>query len=202
MQRILWLLPSPSFPPTTPNSASTVAPYSFAVSTTPFTVLIFSSSGKSEPSSITDVKPISRACSTVSTFNPWSRCTAISTLAFSAAEIIIGPINSKGELLSLTSAICKIIGASSSSAALTAPITISILPTEKAPMATPFSSARASNSFIATSDKNNTYLSKYYIQHTKNICIIITRSGCISMFEAVKKDLQNLYKITRKASLA
>ena len=66
-------------------------------------------------------------------------------LAARAAETIIGPMSSSGECRRRFSAICRMTGVSLSSAAASTPMSISMLPTLKAPAARFLSSASLSS---------------------------------------------------------
>ena len=89
---------------------------------------------------------------------PWSKCTATGTLACFAAASIMGPIRDRGEWGRRTSAICRMMGARSSSAAFSTPRTHSMFATLKEPTAQPPVLASFSRERIFTRDKKTTDL--------------------------------------------
>ena len=130
-----------------PISASTDAPTLFANATTSLVLATFSANGSTEPSYITDVKPMFNARLMYSTVSPWSMCTTTGTLALFAISSMTGPITESGMISSCTSACWMMTGTSSSSAAPMTAITDSRFGVLNDPTAQFFASHNSKTSF-------------------------------------------------------
>ena len=79
---------TPSLPPISPSSASTLTPAAWQRSATVRVTARLSASSRREPSNITEVNPRPSASSTSGSLTAWSRCRTTGTLARSASTLV------------------------------------------------------------------------------------------------------------------
>ena len=96
---------------------------------------MFSSSGRADPSSMTEVKPAATDCPTWDNVAPWSKCTATGTRARFASQTAMAPSTSRPMKSAKPLQICSMTGAFSASAAAMMALALSKLKILKDPTA-------------------------------------------------------------------